>query len=357
MKNKKDISMRRFFTMILLASLVSSPLAAEALDKKWEVGVFGDYIKSSTNKESITDWQNIEAGKGIGIDLKKIINEQWSARLELAKTRYDIQNGNDSDDGTRFGIDAIYKVEDTGLYLFTGVKRFYNARNYYAVNVGAGYNVELNERLSAYTEAVVYRDVNNGYNDQGFKVGLKYAFGDVKKSPVVKKVVEQKLLEQTVEVIDTDNDGVTNSNDHCHNTSANVKVDSRGCALYSEKEVAVNLNVLFDNNSSQLNKFKKNDIQPLADFMKEYKNTSVVIEGHSSVVGNTKYNLVLSQKRADKIKNLLINKFSIDANRLSSKGFGDTKLIFEGNTDADHSKNRRVVATIETTVKTVIEKD
>jgi len=47
--------------------------------------VCGDYLKSSEKKEFLTDWQGVEAGRGIGIDLKKIINDQWSVRLELAK--------------------------------------------------------------------------------------------------------------------------------------------------------------------------------------------------------------------------------------------------------------------------------
>ena len=363
------------FKITLLAALISAPLAAENINKTWEAGVFGDYIKSSTGKDSQNEWQQIEAGKGIGIDLQKIINEQWNARIELAKTRYDINNGNDTDYGTRYGLDAIYKVEDSGLYFFTGVKRFNNAQSYNAVNVGAGYNVQINDRFSFYSEAVVYRDVNNGYTDQGIKAGLKYAFGEMKKSPVASKVVKQKVLPEPAEkeaikqeVIsaplvkkvmsdDTDNDGVNNTNDRCPDTPANIKVDSKGCALYSEKAVAINLNIAFENNSSQFKPALVNDIQRLADFMKEYKDTSVVIEGHSSAVGSAKYNLILSQKRADAVKNVLINQFNIDASRLSAIGFGETQLLSKGNTRVDHNLNRRVVAKIETIVKNVITKD
>jgi OOP family OmpA-OmpF porin len=339
------------FKITLLAALISSPLAAETIDKTWEVGVFGDYVKSSTNKENKADWQYIEAGRGLGIDLKKIISDQWTARLELARDRYDTNNGNTSDYGTRFGIDALYNIEDTGLYLFTGIKRFNNVQSYNALNVGAGYSVELNERFSLYSEAVVYRDVDNGYTDQGVKLGLSYAFGDVKKSPVARKEVKQ-----TVVITDSDNDGINDENDRCNSTPFNVKVDSRGCALYSEKDVAINLNVEFENNSSQLKPAMLKDVRRLADFMNEYKNTNVIIEGHSSAVGSEKYNLTLSQKRANAIKNILINEFSINSSRLSAKGFGETQLISKGNARADHDANRRVVAKIETTVKQVVKK-
>jgi OOP family OmpA-OmpF porin len=99
------------------------------------------------------------------------------------------------------------------------------------------------------------------------------------------------------------------------------------------------------------------DIQRLADFMKKYKNTSVVIKGHSSAVGSAKYNLTLSQKRADTVKQVLITKFNIEAVRLSARGFGETQLISKGSTKTDHEMNRRVVAKIEATVKNLINND
>ena len=359
MKLYKDLYMKTL-KVTLLAALISSPLMAETIDKTWEVGVFGDYIKSSTGKDNKADWEQIEAGRGLGIDLEKIINEQWNARFELAKDRYDIKNGNDTDYGTRFGLDAIYKIEDTNLYLFAGVKRFNNVKSYNAVNVGAGYSHQVSDRFSLYGEAVIYRDVDYGYTDQGVKVGLKYAFGDVKKSTVSKPVAQAALATaavQAVTIVDTDNDGISDENDHCNNTPANVKVDSTGCTLFSEKAVQIDLNIPFGNNSAQLKATAMNDIQRLADFMKEYKNTSVVIEGHSSAVGSSKYNLTLSQKRADAVKSVLVNKFNIEESRLASKGLGETRLISKGNSKTDHEVNRRVVARIETTVKDVVKKD
>lgn len=348
------------FNLTLLAALISSPLAAENIDKTWEVGVFADYIKSSTNKEDKAIWQQIEAGKSVGIDLQKIITEYWDVRLELAKTRYETQDGNDHDYGTRAGIDAIYKLEDSNAYVFGGVKRFNNVRSYNAVNLGAGYNFDFNDRLSMYTEAAIYKDVDYGYVDQGFKLGLKYAFGEVKKSaPVVAaKPVIEKVKETVKKVIplDSDNDGIINEKDQCNDTAANVKVDAKGCTLFAEETVSINLNVAFANNSSIVEPQMMHDIQRLAMFMKEYTNTNAVIEGHSSVTGSPSYNLMLSEKRANAVKNVLINKFNIDESRLSAKGFGQQQLLSQGNTPADHKLNRRVVAQIETVTQKVMTK-
>ncbi len=343
------------FKISLLAALISSPLAAENIDKTWELGVFGDYIKSSTNKETRMDWNQIEAGKSIGIDLQKVINDYWNVRIELAKTRYDVENGSDKDYGSRAGLDAIYKFTDSNLYMFAGVKRFNNVKSYNAVNIGAGYNVQLSDRLSLYSEAAVYKDVDYGFIDQGVKVGLKYSFGDVKQAAVIAKpkTVAMPVAEK---VLDSDNDGVNNDIDRCDNTPAMVKVDSVGCTLYAEHTAEVKLNINFANNSSIVKPALVDDIQRLADFMKEYRNTTVVIEGHTSAVGTADYNLMLSQKRADSVKSILMNQFNIDGSRLTAKGFGETQLLSEENTLAANKMNRRVVAKISTTTKKVVTK-
>lgn len=345
------------FKVSLLAALISSPLAAQNIDKTWELGVFGEYMKSDTNKETNLDWDRIEAGKTIGLDLQKVINDYWDVRVELAKTRYDVNNGGDKDYGIRGGIDAIYKLEDSNIYMFAGVKRFSNVRSYNAVNVGAGYNFPVNDRLSFYTEAAVYKDVDYGFIDQGLKLGLKYAFGDVKQAPVMAKPkAAEPVAQAVVTVLDSDNDGVADNVDRCANTPSTVKVDSKGCTLYSEHAVEIKLNIAFANNSSVIQPALVDDIRRLADFMNEYTRTSVEIEGHSSAPGDDAYNLMLSQKRADAVKSVLVNKFNIDASRLTSKGYGETQLLSTENTRTANQLNRRVVAKIETSAKKVVTK-
>lgn len=345
------------FNITLLAALISAPLAAETIDKTWELGVFADYINSSTTKERLNNWQQIEDGKSFGIDIQKVLNENWNARFELAKTRYDINNGNANKYGNRYGFDAIYKLDDSNLYVFGGVRRFNNVKSYNAVDIGAGYNFEVSDRFSFYTEAASYRDINNGYTDLGLKISLKYTFGETKSAPIItkaKKVAEQPIKKMVV--LDSDNDGVNDKNDRCADTPTNVKVNSVGCTLYAEKEVSMKLDVAFENNSSQLKASMIDDIQRLADFMQKYPETSVTIEGHSSATGNADYNLMLSQKRADAVKKTLINKFNVAESRLVAKGFGQTQLLSEGTTKADNALNRRVVAKIETVEKEIVYK-
>ena len=53
------------------------------------------------------------------------------------------------------------------------------------------------------------------------------------------------------------------------------------------------------------------------------------------------------------IKKSLINKFNTEARYLFIKSFGETQLVFNGNTKADHEMNRRIMAKIKTKGKTL----
>jgi outer membrane protein OmpA-like peptidoglycan-associated protein len=65
------------------------------------------------------------------------------------------------------------------------------------------------------------------------------------------------------------------------------------------------------------------------------------VQGHTDNTGTPAHNLTLSQQRADAVKDQLI-KMGIDASRLSSKGFGDTKPIGDNSTIDGKANNRRV---------------
>ena len=67
----------------------------------------------------------------------------------------------------------------------------------------------------------------------------------------------------------------------------------------------------------------------------------VGVYGHTDNNGNDAVNMPLSEKRADAVKQYLINK-GLPANRIEAKGFGSSKPIADNNLDAGRSKNRRV---------------
>ena len=150
--------------------------------------------------------------------------------------------------------------------------------------------------------------------------------------------------------LDSDNDGVVNSKDKCLNTPAGAKVDQDGCRVILQEDVSIKLNVQFANNSDVVSDDYRDEIAKVANFMRQYPDTNVVIEGHTDSRGAANYNQQLSQKRADAVRLYLISNFSIDASRVTSEGKGESTPIASNESAEGRATNRRVQAEIKTTV-------
>jgi outer membrane protein OmpA-like peptidoglycan-associated protein len=118
-----------------------------------------------------------------------------------------------------------------------------------------------------------------------------------------------------------------------------------------QKKVSITLNVEFDTAKAVVKDNYKNDIKKVADFMKAYPETTVVIEGHTDnvdIFNNPKNNIKLSLARANSVRQYLIDNFGIDASRINDVGYGPDKPIASNDTKKGRQKNRRAQAVIET---------
>ena len=80
--------------------------------------------------------------------------------------------------------------------------------------------------------------------------------------------------------------------------------------------------------------------------MKDYPDLKVVIEGHTDNIGTAEYNKKLSQRRAEAVKQYMVEK-GIDANRITAEGFGFDRPIASNDTEEGRQKNRRVEAAVD----------
>jgi len=119
----------------------------------------------------------------------------------------------------------------------------------------------------------------------------------------------------------------------------------------ASRKVSITLNVKFDTNKSDVKPVYFDEIKKVADFMKKYPSTRAVIEGHTDSVGKVASNLVLSQRRADAIRKILVEKYGIDGSRLKAVGYGSKKPVASNKTAEGKKKNRRVEAKIDSGVK------
>ena len=112
----------------------------------------------------------------------------------------------------------------------------------------------------------------------------------------------------------------------------------------ASKEVSMELLVEFDTGMATVKPKYNNEIKKVADFMKEYPDTTAIIEGHTDNVGKEAANVKLSQRRADSIKAYLVKKFGIDSSRIKAVGYGPNKPVASNATKEGKQKNRRVKA-------------
>jgi outer membrane protein OmpA-like peptidoglycan-associated protein len=98
----------------------------------------------------------------------------------------------------------------------------------------------------------------------------------------------------------------------------------------------------FDTGKATIKPESKPLLDEIGKLLNDNKDLKLSIEGHTDNVGNKAMNQKLSEQRAAAVKNDLVSNSKIDANRLATKGFGDTKPIADNNTDDGKAQNRRV---------------
>ena len=140
--------------------------------------------------------------------------------------------------------------------------------------------------------------------------------------------------------LDTDGDGVPDYLDKCPGTPAGMKVDSDGCPPGGDT-LAIVTNVNFDFDSARIRNDSSQKLNRVVSILMDNPDVRVRVEGHTDATGADKYNMGLSFRRAESVKNFLIGK-GIDANRLSVVGYGETKPLVSNKTRAGRAVNRRV---------------
>ena len=125
-------------------------------------------------------------------------------------------------------------------------------------------------------------------------------------------------------------------------TSIAIKAEA---AAPARENVVIELLINFDFDKADVKKLYQSQIKKVADYLKSDPGFSVIIEGHTDNKGSSEYNLKLSQRRANSVKNDLV-RHGVDANRISTEGYGFTRPIASNLTAEGRQKNRRVVAVI-----------
>jgi len=147
--------------------------------------------------------------------------------------------------------------------------------------------------------------------------------------------VEDSNKEEAVVIFDEDNDGVLDEDDKCPNTPKGFKVDKFGCPK------TATLHVTFPPDEYKVTQDVLDEVKKFAEFLKENPGYQVIIYGHTDSRGEAEDNKILSQKRADSVKEALIE-HGVSETRLTAIGMGEEHPIADNTFKAGRQKNRRI---------------
>ncbi len=104
----------------------------------------------------------------------------------------------------------------------------------------------------------------------------------------------------------------------------------------------INISIGFDANSMQVDGIPQGSVQTIMEYLVKHPRETLVITGHTDSVGSESFNLELSRRRAQSVKQYLVEQYAIDENRLIVRGAGESQPIADNNTPEGQAQNRRV---------------
>ncbi len=219
--------------------------------------------------------------------------------------------------------------------------------------VGYGYGLKwfLSDWFALRLDIRHIMPIDRLHNNMLVSLGLNFAFGGAKKTAATTVSAAEPVMEEAkpqaeaAPVVEEAKPAVAAAPAVVEEvvrpqpkTQVREEVDEMGRAT---------LKVLFDFDKATIKKNYTKDIDHMVDVMKEHSDLDLTIEGHTDNIGKAAYNKNLSQKRAEAVKNYMVEKGGIDAKRLNAVGYGQEKPVASNKTRDGRAKNRRVEAAVD----------
>lgn len=351
---------------LVFSSLLAATLLG-ASDYNYEVTPVVGYLWNSTSDET-----NPSAMGGVDNHAVYGVELQMNNAYDLIKPELSLLYGRDRATGAsdKTGVlttmlNGVYEVEmGTDITPFAkaglGYEWYTNTHpNDYdgmLLDAGVGLKADITKQIALKLEALyLYKLNNNGVDGSNGEVhnvaalaGLTFSF-DEKAAPIVAAPAVAEAIKPepkpepkpvviptpVVAPVDSDKDGVMDDKDKCPGTPIGFKVDTDGCPL----KATLHLN--FSSDSSKVDAEGTAKVAEFADFLKVSPAYKATIVGHADSTASDKYNQKLSERRAEKVKAMLIEQ-GIAAERLTSSGEGEKMPVASNATKEGRAENRRI---------------
>ena len=103
--------------------------------------------------------------------------------------------------------------------------------------------------------------------------------------------------------------------------------------------------IYFDTDRYNIDSADAAALQTQAQYLSQYPQVSITIEGHADERGTREYNLALGERRANAAKNYLVS-LGVPAGRLSTISYGKERPVATGSNESAWAQNRRAVTVV-----------
>lgn len=341
----------------VFCALTAAGGLAQAADEtgKWYLNPQAGYLWADSDRGVDDDYYY---GLGVG----KHVSPEWSVELNGLTGSYDGVIAGELDI-TAFSVDALRvfkRASRVSPFLSIGAGYINDdpssgsSEGSPLAQVGAGLLIDVAENS---TGSFVFQlrpeakarwdfidvEPNDRFLDYMVGIGFQFAFGAARPAEAPPKAAAPPSPPPAPPPPpppkDSDGDGVLDPSDQCPDTPRGTAVDAVGCP----RKGSITLQgVTFEFNSATLTAASRPVLDDVAADLKKYPRLRVELQGHTDSVGADAYNLRLSQKRADAVREYLVSQ-GVGADQLAAKGYGETQPTADNTSEAGRAENRRVV--------------
>lgn len=167
------------------------------------------------------------------------------------------------------------------------------------------------------------------------------AVGQITVDPGAVQVDDGEMTKFTEDLIKRGNNGLVDNGKLAGVESLDELLDLPPNILLSKKTLLPS-DLLFEFNRVELRESAKVGLMKLALLIDKNPNLYCWIEGYSDLIGGEEFNIELSRKRAQSVKDYLVTAMQMNPDRIITRGFGKSQpLVVDGDADAQ-APNRRV---------------
>lgn len=138
--------------------------------------------------------------------------------------------------------------------------------------------------------------------------------------------------------LDTDGDGVIDERDLCAGTPPGYAVDANGCRVPTAASLD---NVHFAFDRARIRPRYVDEVNDAGIFLWRHPEAQMTITGHTDAVGPKDYNRRLARRRAEAVRDYLLENFDLMADRIAIESYGENRPIGDNDTAEGRRQNRR----------------